>query len=289
MCKNRWIIAAAVLWAALAGATSAADVPWHLIEGGEDLRPFQQEVVAEVLAVAENYGGCDGTILDCLNRNPDDRAARRLADFVVRRVRADRDPEEILQEVEERRLSAAPPDIHEPDLDGLVPSGDADAPVQVVIYADFGCPYCKVATAAFREWTAEEPDKIAFYFKNFPLKTNEQAVPAALALLAAERQGRFWEALDYLYAKDDALGEATYAACAVETKMDAARFAADRKDKALVERLRNEKTEALHFGVRTTPGIFINGKRYLGVKTPEELYDRIDEELEMVAAEAEKK
>ena len=290
MLENRWIPAAAVaLWACLAVPASAAEVPWHLIAGGEELRSFQREAAEEVLLVAENYGDCEGTILECLERNPEDRTARRLADFVVRRVRADRDPEEILQEIEDRRLSALPPTVHEPDLTGLTPAGDADAPVKIVIYADFGCPYCKVATTSFREWAAEEPDKIAFYFKNFPLKSNEHAVPAALMLLAADRQGRFWEMVDHLYAHDDDLGDEAYSECAAALGLDEAKLAADRKDKELIGRLRAEKTEALHFGVRNTPGIFINGKRYLGVKTAEELYDRIDEELEMVAAAAEKK
>ena len=290
MLKNRWIPAVAVaLWLCFAGAASAAEVPWHLIAGGEELRSFQKEAAEEVLVTAESYGENGGTILECIVRNPKERTARRLADFVVRRVRADRDPEEILREIENRRLSAMPPTVHEPDLSGLTPTGDAEAPVKVVIYADFGCPYCKVATTSFREWAAEEPDKIAFYFKNFPLKSNEHSVQAALTLLAAERQGYFWEMVDHLYAHDDDLGEETYSECAAAVGLDAAKLAADRKDKALVSRLRAEKTEALHFGVRNTPGIFINGKRYLGVKTAEELYDRIDEELEMVAAAAEKK
>ena len=290
MLENRWIFAAAVAFGAcFAGTAFAAEVPWHLIAGGEELRSFQREVVEEVLARAEGYGDCDGLILDCLARNPEDRTARRLADFVVRRVRADRDPEEILQEIEDRRISALPPIVHQPDLSGLDPAGDADAPVKVVIYADFGCPYCKVATSSFRQWASDEPDKIAFYFKNFPLKSNEHAVPAALALLAADRQGRFWEMVDHLYEHDSDLGEDVYKGCAAALGMDEEKFEADRKDKALVNLLREEKTEALRFGVRNTPGIFINGKRYLGVKTAEELYDRVDEELEMVAATAEKK
>lgn len=290
MFDARYAAAGAVaLLALFALPAAAAEVPWHLLDGGADLRPFQRDAVEEALVAARSYGACGGTILDCLARDPEDRTARRLADFVVRRVRADRDPEEIVEEVEARRLSALPETVHEPDLAGLTPSGDEDAPVRVVIYADFGCPYCKAATASLREWTAEEPDKIAFYFKNFPLKSNEHSVPSALALLAADRQGRFWEMVDLLFSRDNDLGEETYAACAAELGLDMARFDADRKDKALISRLRAEKTEALHFGVRTTPGIFVNGKRYFGVKTAEELYDRIDEELEMVAAAAEKK
>lgn len=284
---HRTILVAAGVFLLLALPTRPAvaqTVPWNLVEGSEGLRQLYLNAIVEVLMEAESYGDCSGTILECLNNNPEDVTARRLAAFVVRRIRADKDPEEIVQEIEEKRISAFPDKIFEADLTGLVPSGNADAPVRIVLYADFGCPYCNVATETVRELTLDLPDMYCLYFKNYPLKTNKQAVPAALALLAADRQGKFWMMNDLLYKKRDELCDETWESCAGVLGLNLAQFTADRKNPELIQRLRNEKLEAIRFGVATTPGIFINGKRYIGVKTPEELMDRLDEELEIATS-----
>lgn len=284
MRKSNWIGAVALVLSFLAGAASADEIPWDRIEGGDGLKGIFREAAAEVIESAECYGGCEGTILDCLRSGGDDKAALRLAAFVVRRVRADNDPEDILREIEERRQSAFPEKTHTPDLEGLVVSGDPKAPVRVVVYADFGCPYCKATATALRRLSGEEGGDIAFYFKNYPLKANDRAVPSALALLAADRQGKFWEMLDLLYQDGDDLSDEYIEQCAAEAGLDVDRFHSDLKSKELVTRLRAEKMEGLQLGVKKTPGILVNGKFYRGVRIWEELYDRIEEELEMVGA-----
>ena len=277
--------AAALLAAAvLAARAPAQSVPWHLVEGSENLRGIHKEVVVEVLSTVPAYGGCEQTILRCLVENPENKIARRLANFVVRRVRAGNDVEDIAKEIEDRKLSAFPPEIREPDLGGLTCSGNAGAPVQVVIYADFGCPYCHVSTQTLRKLSREHPDQIAFYFKNFPLKSNPEAVPAALALLAAGRQGKFWEMNDLLFAKEENLCDDTYTTCAATLGLDVERFKGDMKNPELLARLREEKMEAIRYGVESTPGILVNGKFYRGVKTSDELIDRIEEEKDLLAA-----
>jgi protein-disulfide isomerase len=275
-------VAAFLLVAAGSAAFAANDVPWNLIDGGAGLKPAEQEIVAEVLGSAKCYGGCDGTILACLQKNPDDKIARRLAAFAVRRVKADQDTPDILQAIEDRRLSAFPPKKFTPDLEGIPFCGSAKAPVQVVLYADFGCPYCKATATALRALVKENANLVTYYFKNYPLKAHEQAVPAATALLAAEKQGKPWEMHDRLFAGGDDLSEAFFETCAKEIGLDLARFQADRKEKAVLDRLRAEKMEGIQFGVEKTPGILVNGKFYRGVRTWEELRDRIDEELDLL-------
>jgi protein-disulfide isomerase len=158
--------------------------------------------------------------------------------------------------------------------------------VKVVVYADFGCPLCSVASPALRRLSQEEPDLIAYYFKNYPLKSNPEAVPAALALLAADRQGKFWEMHDLLYEKEkDELCDETYESCAESIGLDLDKFRADMKDPDLIKRLRAEKTEGIKCGVEKTPGLLFNGKPYGGVKTPLELLDRIEEEMDLLDSE----
>ncbi len=277
-------IAAGLLLLAGSAAAASTQVPWDRIDGGSSLKEIEREIVAEVLGQAKCYGGCGETVLACLQKNPDDKIAKRLAAFAVRRVKADQDTPDILQEIEDRRLSAFPPKVFTPDLSGTRVCGDPKAPVKVVLYADFGCPYCKATATSLRSLLGKEPKRLAFYFKNYPLKSHDQAVPAALAVLAAERQGKFWEMHDLLYEEDQNLGETYFESCASKLGLDLARFRSDQKEKGLLDRLRAEKMEGIQFGVEKTPGILVNGKFYRGVRTWEELLDRLEEEGDLIAS-----
>lgn len=281
---RNWIsfaAAAAVLFAPFS-TVFAADVPWNLIEGGDKLSKGHKAVVEEVLRTVKSYGACKGTILECLTTSPDDKAARMLANFAVRRAEANKDASEITESVENRRLSAYPPEVFEPTLDGLTISGNAKAPVKVLIYADFECPYCLVASTALRKISLEPSSSVAYYFKNFPLKSHKQSVPSALAFLAAANQGNEWEMHDLLFESQDDLSHESLVGCAETLGLDVAKFEADMKDAALVRRLRSEKIEGMGCGVKKSPGVFINGKPYLGLKTEAELRDRIQEELRLI-------
>lgn len=280
MHKVFWMSAALLIAAA---AAAAAPIPWDLVEGGSELKGIYKEVAEEVVAQAKSYGGCDQTIAACLAANPNDKIALRLAAFVARRVRADKDTDEILQEIENRLASAFPEKTFQPDLSNHPFSGDAKAPIQVVVYADFGCPYCRATATALRKLTVESPKSVVYYFKNYPLKSNDQAVPAALAALAAQKQGKFWEMHDLLFGNHGDLTAERIDECAAGAGLDMARFQADLKDPHLVSRLRAEKMEGLGYGVQKTPGILVNGKLYQGVRTWEELKDRIDEERDLLA------
>ncbi len=282
---RKWISTAAlaaILFAPLSKAF-AADVPWNLIEGGDKLSKGHKAVVEEVLRTAKSYGACKGTILDCLTTAPDDKTARMLANFAVRRAESNKDASEITESVENRRLSAYPPEVFQPVMDGLTVSGNPKAPVKVLIYADFECPYCLVASTAIRKISLEPSSSVAYYFKNFPLKSHEQSVPAALAFLAATKQGKEWEMHDLLFENQDDLTHESFVARAKKLGLDVAKFEADMKDAALVSRLRAEKIEGMGCGVKKSPGVLINGKPYLGLKTETELRDRIQEELRLIA------
>ena len=262
----------------------AENIPWDRIARGAGLAKGHQDVVAEVLTTAKSYGACKGTILECLTNAPGDKTAKRLADFVVRRAEANKSASEIIESIENRRLSAHPDEGFEPDFSGLTFSGNPKAPVKVLIYADFQCPYCFVASTALRKISLEPSSPIAYYFKNFPLKSHEQSVPSALAFLAAERQGKEWAMHDLLFANRDDLSHKALVARAKELGLDVVQFEEDMKSKVLIDRLRAEKIEGMGCGVKKSPGVLINGKPYLGLKTEVELRDRIEEELDLLSS-----
>jgi protein-disulfide isomerase len=269
---------AVALWALSVRAT---DIPWDKIADAGNLSAAQRRVAEQVLRTAYCYGPCHETVLDCLLQG--DPIGTRLANFIARRTTAGRPADVIVDEVTKRKDSAFPPATFNPKLDGLVPLGKPEAPVRVVAFADFDCGYCKAAVESLREIVVERPGQVSLWFKNFPLAQDARAVPAALAYLAAERQGRGWEMNDALFRHEGTLDDAALAACADAAGVDLDQYRADVVSPALAERVRAEKAEGVSYGIRSAPGILINGKLYVGIKTKVELLDRIDEEIRLLA------
>jgi protein-disulfide isomerase len=277
MARRRFIAAAAMLWSS---SLRADDVPWDRIPDAAILTASQRSVVTDVLSNAHCYGACTSTILECLRAG--DATAFRLANFVARRASENRSINSILTSVKNRKLSAFPDKTCNVDLTALTPAGNADAPVRVVMFGDFDCPYCKVAAIALRELANEMPTQVSLWFKNYPLTQDIRATPAAVAYLAAERQGLGWEMYDALFAHEGELSDSALATCAVGVGVDVEQYRADVQLDELRTRIQAEKEEGVRCGFTKVPGILVDGKPYLGIKTKRELRDRIEEELEMV-------
>ncbi|HET6348130.1 MAG TPA: thioredoxin domain-containing protein [Candidatus Krumholzibacteria bacterium] len=280
----RTLLPGCLLVAVLATASFAAtadDVPWDRVPGAKDFTGFQRRVAATVLQTSYCYGGCNGTIAECLRTG--DPIATRLAAFVSRRVIVNPDVDVILKEVENRRRSATAPDTLHVDLSQLLPAGNPSASVEVLMYGDFDCPYCHEAATALRELSVAYPDSFSFWFKPYPLSQDPYALPAAIAYLAAERQGRGWDMFEGLFSHTRELDTQTLQDIADASGLDLKQYRADIKDPALSQRVRTDKAEAVACGFHKMPGILINGKPYHGSLSKAELWDRIQEERELVA------
>lgn len=272
-----------IMTTALAGSPTT-DVPWDRVPGASDFTPFQRRAAETVLRTSYCYGGCKDRLIDCLNRN--DAIAVRLAGFLSRQVITNPNANRILKLMEKRRLSAVPNDTVKVDLAGLLPSGNPNAPIEVVLYGDFDCPYCKTAATALRELSLAYPDSFSFWFKNYPLSQDERALPAAIAYLAAEREGRGWEMFDGLFNHSWLFNDTALEQVADASGVDLAQYRADIKDPALEDRVRKERAEANACGFTTVPGIVVNGKPYHGLLSKVELWDRIQEERELMARQS---
>jgi protein-disulfide isomerase len=273
---------AAALTALVTTHARTQDIPWNQIRDAAALDAAQKKVAAQALNTAPCYGGCDGTVLDCLLSG--DPFGIRMANLIARRAAVKRPLQSILDSVRNRGLSAFPDTTYSIDLRGLVPSGNADAPVRVVVFADFECPFCRVACAALRDISREMPDSVSVWFKNYPLAQDDRAIPAALAHLAAERQGKGWEMHDLLFAHVRDLSDAALDSCATLAGLDLAKYHADIRSKELIDRVHAEKAEGRSYGIDKTPGILVNGKLYRGIGTKVELEDRIREEFDILGA-----
>jgi protein-disulfide isomerase len=151
-------------------------------------------------------------------------------------------------------------------------SGAENAPITLVEYADYQCPYCRSADIAIRQVRQAVGDRVRFVFRNFPLtETHEYALQAAAAAEAAALQGKFWEMHDLLFKNQRALDEESLVRYAEQIGLDIDRFIADIQGDAVIERIRRDLDSGERSDVDSTPSFYINGQKYEGSWEPDDL------------------
>jgi protein-disulfide isomerase len=152
----------------------------------------------------------------------------------------------------------------DPERDHL--RGSADAPVTLVEYADFECPYCGQAEPMIRELLAENDDGLRYVFRHLPLSdVHPHAQMAAEAAEAAGVQGAFWAMHDRLFDHQDRLTLSDLRRHAEELDLDVERFVEDLRQRRYASRVSDDVASADASGVSGTPSFFINGRRHHGV------------------------
>jgi protein-disulfide isomerase len=155
--------------------------------------------------------------------------------------------------------------------------GGPDAPVKLVEYGDFQCPFCGAAYPELKKLEAELGDELQFIFRHFPLtRVHLYAQLAAEAAEAAGSQGRFWEMHDALYENQDDLEPGAVLAYAAGLDLDVRRFASELEDHRHLPKIRRDFMDGVRSGVNGTPTFFINGALYRGPSTADALHAAID-------------
>jgi protein-disulfide isomerase len=164
--------------------------------------------------------------------------------------------------------------------------GPAGAPVTIVEFSDFQCPYCARAGGIAKEIQQRYPSQVHFVYRHLPLeRIHPNARGAAEASACADAQGRFWDFHDKLFANQRALGAEDLQRYAKELGLDAAAFnqcVKERKFQAQVDRDLADAAAAAEGAGKAglgTPSFFVNGILISGAKPPEEFYRLIDAEL----------
>ncbi len=286
--KARWRAALAiVVMAGLATPRSAGagDIAWDRILGADpgELDKDQKDKAASIMKDEKVYHGCKGTIAACLSPGKDSNTARRLAGMVVRKVKAGYGAEQIHEMIEKRGKSMHPDKTYTISLQGAPAVGDEEPSVTVVAFSDFECPFCKKVMPRL-EKLARKLDGVRLHFKHFPVKSHKRAVAAAVASLAAHEQGRFWPFHDLCYKDSKHLSDSDILKKAEQAGVeDMGAFKKALASKSILKAVEKDKLEGLKLGVKGTPTIFINGKRYDGETTHADLKDVLKEELDLVA------
>jgi protein-disulfide isomerase len=150
--------------------------------------------------------------------------------------------------------------------------GPADAPIKLVEYGDYECPYCGEAYPVVKAIQRRLGKRLCFAFRNFPLaNSHPHAEHAAEAAESAGGQGRFWEMHDLLYENQGALEDDDLARYASDLGLDARRLIGEVQSEAHAPRIKEDFRSGARNGVNGTPSFFINGVRYDGMMEVEEL------------------
>jgi protein-disulfide isomerase len=158
--------------------------------------------------------------------------------------------------------------------------GLANAPVTLLEYGDYECPYCGAAYPIVKEVQKRLGGQLRFVFRNFPLANMHPH--ATLAAEAAEVVGaldHFWEMHDMLYEHQSALAEPDLVGYARKLGVDPAKFVAELRRSVYAERVREDFASGVRSGVNGTPTFYINGVRHNGSYELEELLDTIGSAL----------
>lgn len=165
------------------------------------------------------------------------------------------------------------------DVSGAAFRGDTGAPVTIVVFSDFECPFCKRGAARVEDLTKKYGRNVRVAFKHYPLPFHPKAPRAAAAAVAAQNQGRFWELHDRLFAQGAALDDDALIAHARAIGLDIERFKRDLEDPATQARVEADIAEAKKAGVQGTPTFFVNGERLVGAQPLDAFIPVVDRAL----------
>jgi len=249
----------------------------------ENLSGEKKALAEKILSTTHPYQCCDQTLDKCIQTKHPCALAERLATRVCKLVAKGETEQKIKNRLQKRAESMNP---HQKkaqiNLSGIVPAGDANAPVKLVVYACARCPFCsKIVPALYREVTnGRLKGKVQLFFKPFPLKSHQYSKEGGLAMVAAADLGKFWEYLLHMYENFDMFCVDKLALWAEIQGMNKTRFEQLMADSNTRKALVDSKKEGLANGVNATPQLFINGKKYVGFLDIDELVDIMQEEAE---------
>ncbi len=187
--------------------------------------------------------------------------------------------EQIPQVPQPTKFLGARYDIEEDD-DAIM--GDKNAPVTIISFEDYQCPFCK---RAFEQSVLQvkkdyiDDGRVRYIFRDFPLGFHPEAQFAAEASECAHEQGKFWEYHDALYENQQSLGSALYIQLAQQIGLDDDKFKTCIDTRKYSQEVKDDFSYGSKVGVTGTPTFFINGIKLVGAQPYQSFKQIIDDEL----------
>jgi protein-disulfide isomerase len=164
--------------------------------------------------------------------------------------------------------------------DGDPSIGPANAPITIVEFSDYQCPYCQAwYKQTFDQLMANYPGKIRFVYRDLPLPGHPESLPAAEAANCAGEQGAYWKFHDDLFSGQYPLGRASYEQYASDLGLDTAAFTACLDDHHTQAEVKADAADAVRLGLNGTPSFVINGQILVGAQPFEQFKAIIDADL----------
>lgn len=157
--------------------------------------------------------------------------------------------------------------------------GSKNAPVTIVEFSDFQCPFCSRVNPTLNNLMKKYPGKLKIVFKHQPLPSHQNAKIAAQASMAAHKQGKFWEMHDLIFANQDRLNRESLTAHAKKLGLNEGQFKKDLDDPAILKQIEEEGRWAMANGLGGTPSFLINGQVFVGAQPEENFVAMIDKAL----------
>ena len=175
---------------------------------------------------------------------------------------------------EEEQLKQALADKVNVDLGNTPIFGSKDAPIKLIVFSDFQCPFSKRGADTAHALIEKYGNKVMYVYKNLPLPFHPEAMPSAKAALAAGKQGKYYEFHDKLFEHQGELGDALYVKTAKELGLNMDKFNSDRNSKEIEDQVKADATQANSLGFSGTPGFALNGVKILGAY-PQDHFEKI--------------
>ena len=168
--------------------------------------------------------------------------------------------------------------VFEISVEGSPFLGPENAPVTITVFDDYECPYCAKMEAVFSQLLAKYPNDLKLVIKQYPLRNHPNARQAAIAALAAHKQGKFWEFHSQIFANYKELSPQKLDEITNSFDLDMAQFKKDLLSQDVLSLIVRDIREGQKIGVNGTPTLFLNGKHVVN-RTFKYIDKLIQEEL----------
>lgn len=249
------------------------------------LSASQKATVLKVLREHDCSCGCGMKLAECRIADPGCAYSTGLAVAVINSIKAGKTESQAWADAGATKwahVQAEDKLLNDPvsiPVSGAPELGPQTAPITVVEFSDFQCPYCAAAVPEIKAMLKTYPTQVKLIFKQFPLEIHSQADLAAAAAIAAQKQGKFWEMHDAMYSHYQDLSRKSILAMAKQIGLDMDRFENDIDSTEVRETVVRDVQDGNDAKVEGTPTLFIDGQRYNGPIVLASLKPVLDDEL----------